>query len=118
MYQNNPSPILPIGLVNLFSGANRLFGNVFFGWEENSGTYLLVQDQSTGKYRAVITADDIESVKTYHSVGQRMYFCHDQTRAQIGNDWVIVGLYPNTKQGLRDMAAKSSKKSLPFATFK
>lgn len=118
MYDYSQSPILPIGMVNLLTGANKMFGSVWNCWSEGEGTYLLVQDQYTGKYRAISTSDTLESASKYYPAGRTMQFCHDQTRAQIGNSWTVIGLFPNTKAGLKAMAAKCSKKSLPFSCFK
>jgi len=114
------SPILPIGQVNLTTGANALFGMLWNGWTEGEGTNILVQSadypgqMQSGQMRVVHTSGGGEGYK----VGDRIDFVHDQTRRPIGDGWTISGLFPHTKEGLAQLKSKSGKNSLSFATFK
>lgn len=123
MYRNNDFPILPIGRVNMLNGKNAEYGSVWNVWEESTDdTFVLVKLVNwAGEtlYRAIITADPIEHARGSYKTGERMGLVHDQTGARFSQgEWIICGLFPNTKEGLRQMALATGKKSIPFATFK
>lgn len=105
--------ILPIGLVNLTTGKNALFGNVFDGWEEGSGVNLLVKDQSTGKFMAVHSSGDVGI-----PVGTQVQFKHDQSFRPIGEVWEVIGIFPHSKEGLTQLSQKAGKAAVSMATFK
>jgi hypothetical protein len=117
---NRGSPILPIGTVNLTTGANQMFGMVFDGWEEGSGTNLLVQandypgQMKSAQMRVIHTSGS----GSEYGIGDPIQLAHDQTRRPIGDGWTIAGVFPHTKEGLLQLKQKSGKSSLPFATFK
>jgi hypothetical protein len=109
---SNGSPILPIGKVNLTDGKNAMFGTVWNCWSANAEyTNILVKEGD--KQRVVHSSGSVKE-----KAGDAMRLRHDQTGAAIGGNWTVVGTYPHTEDGLRQIAAASGKKSLSFATFK
>ncbi len=124
-WETRKGSILPIGAVNLKTGGNKLFGNIWHGWDEGKGSNLLMGHISGGdKLRAVHTADDFDSVKANTPVGTpndpsgTIYdLHHDQTGSHLGG-WHVKGVYPHTKEGMEKMRQDAQKNSIPFSTFK
>ncbi len=105
-------PLALIGMVNLTSGSNAMFDNIFQCWNEDEFRFnLLVKDGT--KFRAIHGANPNE-----YAIGDTTEFCNDQTNARIGNVWEVVGYAKHTKEGLQELAKLSGNKSLSFATYK
>jgi hypothetical protein len=125
-YRDRGSPILPIGTVNLTTGANQMFGVIWNGWEEDpkAVNILLAARSYPGAHPGTGGAQpsQMRVVHSSGSVGEKegdvMRLIHDQTRRPIGDEWTVVGSFPHTKEGLAQLKAKSGKSSLSFATFK
>jgi len=102
------SAILPVGSVNLKTGANKMFGQIFDCWED--GTNMLVQFEKSLKivHTSGSTGDEVGTRKTYH---------HDQTMSKYG-EGVTLAVAPHSLEGLQQLAALSGKKSLPMYTYK
>src|SRR5574343_1373842 len=117
---NNQSPILPIGKVNLTTAKNAMFGVLWDCWEkdENSANILLkgADYNNQGKMRVVHTSGNVGSTKSWHPVGKKIEFCHDQDRYSMGV-WEVVSVHPHTEAGLLEIKAASGKSSLGFATY-
>lgn len=107
-------PIFPIGTVNLANGNNSMHNTIWDCWsEDDSRLNILVRDDT--KYRAIYS---ISTMSMEYQIGDTMKFCNDQTNAQIGDLWIIVGFFPHTKDGLLKMKEASGKTIISFATFK
>ena len=113
-------PILPIGSVNLTTGANAMFGTVWDCWEEG-GTDILLRDCSLFR-----PADYVRPMRVVHTsgtasdmnVGDTLELVHDQTNRSIGERWEVVGKFSHTKEGLLEMKRVTGRNSFSFNTFK
>lgn len=117
------SPILPIGSVNLTTGQNTgrgaMFETIWECWEERPDcSNILVQETTTNKLRAVHTADTFENATKNYPIGSPQCFCHDQTRANMGYMWKVLGVFRHSPEGLLEMKKVAGKPSVAFATFK
>lgn len=112
-WKNEGCAVLPIGTVNLTTGKNALFGEVWHGWEENaSHSNILVCEGN--KFKVLHTCGGAtEFIK-----GDTISLKHDQTLSRIGFYWKVVGTVPHTKEGLLKLKQLSGKSSLAFSTFK
>jgi hypothetical protein len=119
------APILPIGAVNLKTGANALFGVIWHGWTENEGVnYVfkttgagLSRSDKEGKIRVVHSAEPLESAVNSKPVGHKEGQKHDQTGRDFGQA-EIIGHFPHTKEGLLEIAKLIGKNSALFYTYK
>lgn len=112
--------ILPIGRVNLLTGKNKMFGTVWDCWEEDErGWNMLVVSHD-------VPQTDLRKYRIIHSsgkmdidVGDLCYFCHDQTRARIGNRWRVLATGQHTKTDLASfLDVAGCPKSVSMSTFK
>lgn len=114
-WRNEGCAILPIGLVNLTTAKNAMFGTMWECWGEGDGTDFLVSEFSGSlKYRVVHTSGTMDSIL----VGDTISLKHDQTGARIGWTWNVVAKVPHTREGLLELKRVSGKSSLAFSTFK
>lgn len=86
-------PILPIGTVNLLTGANVMFGSMWDCWEESDKAYDMLVQFKNGKFKIVHTSGEGDEV------GLSQEFVHDQTRRSYGIGRVVA-CEPHTKAGL------------------
>ena len=115
--------VLPIGSVHLTTHSNSTFGNVFHGWEKNSGSNILVHHHDfmgkpDGKMKVIHTAGDHESVAKSHPAGHSLELHHDQTGRRIGEGWKVHSVHPHSEAGMESLKKASGKGSLHFATYK
>ena len=131
------SAILPIGAVNLKTGRNQLFGDIWSVWEKDRGFNILF-NRRDGVPIAVHTsgpstpkptpADDIvnelpdpdaglNSVKKQYPVGSVTQFYHDQTMRQL-EPGTVIDVFPHSDAGVAAIKAKTGKNSIKFYTFK
>ena len=102
------SAILPIGVVNLKTGANKMLDNVYDVWPKS---YVNVFKNLKGKYVGVASA-----AKGSGKFTMKKYsgdFVHDQNQKYLGR-WTFVEEIPMTK---RDKLA-SKYKSFRMYTYK
>ena len=78
------SSILPLGKVNLITGANSLLGNIFDNYD---GTAEIWKERApgSGKYKIVFTS----AKKPNKKKGEKETFHHDQTFREFGT-WDLV----------------------------
>ena len=111
--------ILPVGRVNLDTGKNAMFGQIWNCWEEGKGTcYLLTMNEDgKAKFRVVNTSDS-DAVNSDHTiVGDTLRLVHDQDGYNMGA-WTVVAIAPHSKIGHKRLKEVSGKVSLSFSTFK
>ena len=109
--------ILPIGAVNLKTGKNQLFGEIWFGWDEGKGSNILVNRRDGTPIVVHTSGEDLESLKKQYPVGSVLQFYHDQTMRQL-DPGTVIDVFPHTKAGLDEIKSKTGKSSVKFYTFK
>lgn len=114
---NDAHPVLPIGPVNLATGANDMFGVVWDGWEEGEGYNILVKDEG-GTYRVIHSSGSLSSGAKGFPVGSTMELKHDQTNRRVGSAWTVIGVYPHSREGMAEVKTASNRPALSFFTFK
>jgi len=109
---------MPIGVVNLITGKNALFGNIWSGWEEDAtATNMLVVEDK-------VDADAKPKYYVVHTCGSgwepgtTLELKHDQTFRPKGWGWTVVACTPHTLAGLKQLAEITARKSLAFCTLK
>ncbi len=102
---NDPSPVLPLGMVDLKTGENE-----YIDFNDERDATIEVWQSENGRYRLVITAGG----EPIEGIGTHQRFKHDQTGHKIG-DWVMVD-YTEVENlaGLIDLYGKK----LPGYTYK
>lgn len=115
-WRNGGCAILPIGIVNLTTAKNAMFGTMWDCWEESEKATNILVKEYQGKivYRVIHTSGSGED----YLAGDTMSLRHDQTGSRIGFQWTVVGTAPHTKEGLLQLKKLSGKTSLAFSTFK
>jgi len=112
-WRNKGCAVLPIGLVNLTTAKNGMFGTMWNGWSENAGSENLLLANGNGLWRALHTSGTMSDMLP----GDIIVLKHDQTFANLGT-WKIVSKHKHTPAGLLEMKTASKKSSVAFMTFK
>jgi hypothetical protein len=104
---------LPIGMVDLTTGKNAMFGTIWNCWKQDEkDSNILVREGD--KFKAIHTCGSADNYKA----GDTMCLRHDQTGARIGGIWTIVGIAQHTPEGMLKLKELSGKTSVAFSTFK
>jgi len=78
----NGSPILPLGKVNLLTGANSILNNIHDSYD---GTAEIWKDYRGDKYKIIFTSDKKPDKKK----NERNTFYHDQNFKEFGT-WELI----------------------------
>lgn len=126
IYRQNPRymydtwAVLPCGSVTLSTGNMHTFKETTMDFWNHNGkvtSFLLCEVRDASPVIIMTSCTDIEVTRKHYPVGKRFEARHDQELYELGVH-EVVGVYPNTLEGLAQIKEKVGRATVRAACFK